>query len=382
MSDADWAHSPAVIAAEGLLATMETLAAAAVEGALREHLQRLGADFVRRHERAARLFWTLDERGIGQHEYWAALATQQLRMARRELSPRAFFAGEPAPPTPDRTAPRILVPVDRDETPLAVGLDGLRQLQQWGGAVRLPDPAADEAVRAALLQLWEDGVVSALIGAATFAEHRARRGGETRALQFSEKSRALERLVRDLISFDARRDGLTARLARGEEDFLEATDLRVRLPGLERVRGARVQVTWARTPEMLDRKRSKAPSRWRELVVVSPWTLACGVQPTHPLWKALGVAGFDYVQLAHQIARGFDAAIRAPLTDPRGPAVHVDPVLRTWVRGYVRQEALATTEIVRASPRPRRRRAGTSLVPAAVILAGLGASPADGTRPV
>ena len=82
-------------------------------------------------------------------------------------------------------------------------------------------------------------------------------------------NRRFEHLILDILN----EDGRHAWIARLEEDFLEKTDLRVKYAGLNRSRGARVQLTLITAPELHESKLRGIRSV-EELVFLSPRSLA------------------------------------------------------------------------------------------------------------
>jgi hypothetical protein len=79
----------------------------------------------------------------------------------------------------------------------------------------------------------------------------------------------LELFMRDAI----RRFGLECRRASVYEDIVEATDLRVTLPGVKRRRGVRIQVSWLSDYDSFARKRHLIPYA-ASVVFLCPFTLA------------------------------------------------------------------------------------------------------------
>jgi len=135
-----------------------------------------------------------------------------------------------------------------------------------------------------------------------------------------------------------------ARRARLAEDFLEKTDLRVRVPGVERRRGVRVQVTASARESVL---RGKAPrtrgtsraARAARNVILSP----------HPLME-FGLTHveryFSHIDPAPGSREELSARIRDSLTrswegdiPAAGPVERVPQGIRDLVRDYVATEA-------------------------------------------
>jgi hypothetical protein len=148
--------------------------------------------------------------------------------------------------------------------------------------------------------------------------------------------------------------------ARLAEDFCQKTDLRVRYPGLERVRGARVQVKATRLPRVHELRIADIRNR-ETLVILSPVTLAEFIDAQvhrrmEPLldkaqldafWRCVQGEPTTIDELAPAIARIFDAALARPTLDPRGPMAAVPEALRVVIRSFVRHEAFRSTAALR-----------------------------------
>jgi hypothetical protein len=171
-------------------------------------------------------------------------------------------------------------------------------------------------------------------------------------------SRAAEQLIVDIVN----EHEANASLSRLCEDYLQKTDLRVRFPGLQRRRGARVQVTLgpsqAHHQQKLDTIRN--PDHF---VILSPWSLATaiphfGSQATgqqvpmdHDLvqrfWRSLSGQPASLESLSYTIRGILHTAIHSPIEDPRGPLGLVPEAVRELIRTWVKHEAFRSTQAMR-----------------------------------
>lgn len=171
-------------------------------------------------------------------------------------------------------------------------------------------------------------------------------------------SRAAEQLIVDIVN----EHEANASLSRLCEDYLQKTDLRVRFPGLQRRRGARVQVTLgpsqAHHQQKLDTIRN--PDHF---VILSPWSLATaiphfGSQATgqqvpmdHDLvqrfWRSLSGQPASLESLSYTIRGILHTAIHSPIEDPRGPLALVPEAVRELIRTWVKHEAFRSTQAMR-----------------------------------
>ena len=165
-------------------------------------------------------------------------------------------------------------------------------------------------------------------------------------------SRGFEQLLVDILN----EHEPVARRARLEEDFCEKTDLRVRVHGLGRKHGARVQATrivkFALHSAKLDEIRRKD-----ELVILGPWSLAEALSPggaadlspaeAEAFWRSFPDRPETVVELAARLREVFDQAVAAVPTDPRGPMAAVPEGLRRYLRAYVASEARRSTSELR-----------------------------------
>lgn len=195
--------------------------------------------------------------------------------------------------------------------------------------------------------------------------------------------RRFEQLMLDILDENFRR----AEVAGLAEDFCQKTDLRVRYPGLERARGARVQVKAARSQRVHQLRIADIRNR-ETLVILSPVALAeflaeiVSRRVEAPIeraqldafWRSIPGEPTTIDELAPALGRLFDAAIRSQPSDPRGPMAQVPEAVRAMVRAFVRYEAFRSTEALR-----RKEASGTRYrrAPDGRLRAVDGASPAS-----
>ena len=181
--------------------------------------------------------------------------------------------------------------------------------------------------------------------------------GEVRIVR-APKDRCFEHLILDILNEDDRR----ARVA-PLEDFLEKTDFRVKYPGLERRRGARVQVTSIVAPELHETK-VEAIRLAEEFVFLSPLSLAELVSSLQahapasslpgtssfalaPLWDCLEGKPIDVPELACELKRIMFRALTGMPDSPLGPMVKVPLPIRQLIRLFVETHAMASTSKLR-----------------------------------
>lgn len=310
-----------------------------------------------------------------------ALLTQVFDELRRRKAPPAWTfpaegslrvddgpatgAPEQQPETPDEAlvprAPRLMeLRVDFEGRSIAVRLEQAIAARHWGVWYALGDPGHQDLLDAA----WRRSEAAWLVRALAFLNRLAPGYAAERLVIFPGRIGAdFEQLVLDVLDEERR----TARHATLDEDLFEKTDLRVRVPGLDRKRGARVQVTLVTEPARLGRKLGKVAHR-DEVVVVSPHTLAMGAwgmagteslsrEEAAALLEAVGTHPTSAEALALGLRTVFVRAMAAPGT-PLGALLRVPAPVRRWVRAYVTAQARDTTRQMRA-----RHGAGGSTIP-------------------
>ena len=142
-----------------------------------------------------------------------------------------------------------------------------------------------------------------------------------------------EQLLIDVIN----EHGFKARHAPLAEDLLEKTDLRVRVGGVHRKRGARVQVTTMIDP-LLYQSKLAAIDRLEEIVVLSPASIARFVNDT-------GMALLK--EQATRIRESLFAALERRHKSPMGPFVSVPEDLRSAIREFIELDAARSTDALR-----------------------------------
>ncbi len=232
----------------------------------------------------------------------------------------------------------------------------------WGIDIR---PTEDRARRWTEELVWQHfvtGLASDLVSIGKIEKRFGKRMVDPHLVLVADREgEAFERLIVDILNNGA----LRARLAPLYEDFLEKTDLRVHVEGLQRQRGARVQVTMADHERRASAKRHeiRAPE---EFVHLSPWTLAealvaapfSGLLPGdlgRDVYPALSVRGNSTEDLARSLRHMFRNCIRHPGEHPRGPVAQVPAAVQLLVQAFVGHEVRASTAALRAHEAERAR---------------------------
>ncbi len=177
--------------------------------------------------------------------------------------------------------------------------------------------------------------------------------------------RQFEDLMLDILNEEA----ALAQRATVEEDFQEKTDLRVNPIGLQRKRGARVQITQTVDIARYEEKLS-AIRRLPEFVILSPVSLAQAVlegeQPflerrqLSIFWTHFPSRPVSVPALAREIKQLLMKALQAPAVHPLGPMAKVPAVLRELIRNYVVIEAFRSTNSLRERQRAEMQRPANS----------------------
>ena len=239
---------------------------------------------------------------------------------------------------------------------VAQRLDQVAARRFWGlGFVHEDDTCASDelarhAVRRAVRRFARD--------LRDLADVLRRRTDPEMVLVPSHTDRSFEQLMLDVLDENHHR----AEAARLAEDFCQKTDLRVRYPGLDRARGARVQVKATRSPKIHEIRIADIRNR-ETLVILSPVAIAEFIDAqvndrTHALldrdqleafWRCIPGEPTTIDELAPAIGRVFARALAHPTVDPRGPMALVPDALRLAIRIYVRNEAFRSTDALRRS---------------------------------
>jgi hypothetical protein len=176
--------------------------------------------------------------------------------------------------------------------------------------------------------------------------------------------RRFEQLMLDILN---EREPI-ARRAPLFEDFVEKTDIRVQVPGLNRRRGARIQATQMTFPERLEEKLSRI-RRVNEFIILSPSSLADaldreeGTELLSPsdldgFWSCFPRPPMTVEELARSLKRLLLSTMDHAAEDPRGPMARVPLSLRHLVGAFVAAEAFRTTSELRARERQTGRERG------------------------
>jgi hypothetical protein len=239
-------------------------------------------------------------------------------------------------------------------------LDAIHDVRFWGIEIRPSDEDHREQVERSVWTSAVARLASDLSGVGTIEERFADRAdGLPATLLAGEEGEAFERLLIDVLN----EGSLRARLSPLEEDFLEKTDARVHVPGLERRKGARIQIAMTADPTRMREKREKIRAA-EELVLLSPWTMAEALTRTPQrrfsrdlvgeVLEVLGTKGAPPDVTARGIKSILVGALRDPGDDLRGPITRVPAPLRRFVQELVTREALESTAALRANTRERR----------------------------
>jgi hypothetical protein len=270
-------------------------------------------------------------------------------------------------------------------------MDQVLSARCWGIAFQFVDSEDSDYVARSTLEATSKRLASDLRDLHKILTRIGARKVPVRQLVPRPRQRRFERLVLDVIN----EPSPTARLAPLEEDILEKTDLRLRLTGLARKRGARIQVTQIAHVGLHEEKLARIPAV-EQLVVLSPLTLAQFV--ARELMKPTGLLPqevqrlldlfpdrpADAAALATSIKRAMLRALQPPWPDPRGPAAAVPKALRYVIQRFAESEAFRSTSVLReaetvsgridsggAQPKAAARRKAQREQPAKEVVAAL-----------
>jgi hypothetical protein len=250
---------------------------------------------------------------------------------------------------------------------LALTIDQVIAARTWGIGFEFDDPAAADSVATLLARLALHRVAADLRDLEDielWLELHLRRQDEEVSpdthIVPDIPGRRFEQLMLDVLNEQAP----VARRAPLYEDFVEKTDLRIHVPGLNRRRGARIQVTQTTFQDRLEEKLARI-RRVNEVIILSPRSLADALDQEEGLellspseldrfWGSFPRLPMTVGELAKSVKRSFLAAIRKPHDDPRGPTAQVPEPLRHLVVTYVTADAYRTTSELRE----RERRSG------------------------
>jgi hypothetical protein len=234
---------------------------------------------------------------------------------------------------------------------VALRFDQVASARGWGIGFRLSDPEAADTLSTRLVGSAVTRLAAHLRGLDRVEE----RFRDTPSLEEVRPlpppfARRFEQLMIDILN----EYQLTTRRAPFREDFFEKTDLRFKLPDLQRSRGARIQVTQVVDAAQHHSKLEKIRLA-EEFVILSPLTLARAVarQSLLPLvekvrfWECFSTPRLPVPQLARTIYDAFQKAIGQAQDHPLGPLHFVPQPLRELVQLYVATEARRTTRHLR-----------------------------------
>lgn len=238
--------------------------------------------------------------------------------------------------------------------PAKLRFDQARAATFWGIGFDFDDPAAGQRLASRLLRHTLQRLGSDLHGLHAIMRWLGRRHVvELPHIVPDIGGRRFEQLMLDILNELTR----TAHRAPLFEDFLQKTDLRVHVPGLQRPRGARVQVTQTIHTAQHDEKLARIRNV-NEFVILSPRSLALalgdeqgarllvGPDRDH-FWDCLASRPASVEELASALKAIFLDAIRRATDDPRGPAAAVPQPVRLLVQSFVVREAYRTTAELR-----------------------------------
>lgn len=250
-----------------------------------------------------------------------------------------------------------------DEQPIILRLDQLIDARVWGNGFvfksqQQTDRLVTTMVRTSLRQFARE-----LSDLANLLPRVLRRPVINGSMVAHSTGQSFEQLIADILNEDARH----ASLSRLSEDYAQKTDLRVKYPGLDRNRGARVQVTLTATESFHQQKVSNI-QRADQYIILSPWSLASALpqlnsppQPDSPaastasldpqflkrFWAAFASPPENVADLALALRKIFDHALASANDSPRGPLAAVPEAIRELIRIWTQAEAFRSTQALR-----------------------------------
>ncbi|MFN3203021.1 MAG: hypothetical protein ACE366_31800 [Bradymonadia bacterium] len=236
--------------------------------------------------------------------------------------------------------------------PLTMRLDQVVSARRWGVGLELPADAHAEVMTTLCRHS-----LSHLAGVIRDVGHiEDRLGAEGRSLdpvKAPGRGHDVERLICDVLN----ETHPIARHASLLEDFLERTDIRLKLPQLKRRKGARLQVSLMADPGQRQKAR-KLPGARQGIAVISPLAMAQRIfdgdtSASDVFWNALPQRPVRPEGLARVLQHLWMGALDKATADPRGPIAALAPALRATLREDAAQAAMAST---RTMGRSKRRR--------------------------
>ena len=232
--------------------------------------------------------------------------------------------------------------------------DQLISLRHWGIAIR---PREQDLHRSLGAFLYTH-CLSELNSLVTGLHRMSKSGARLNEAEFvpcrEDHGFLFERLVLDILN----EHGAFAHHAPVDEDLLEKTDLRFRHPGIQRPRGARLQLSFSSSPSIVAQKAARILNE-QEFVIVAPATLAAAIHDRREdpafahfnfdsLWQALPGKPATTEEVGRSIKGIFKEALSRRLDHPWGPAAHVPAPLRQFILQFVAVGAFETMQTLRA----------------------------------
>lgn len=212
--------------------------------------------------------------------------------------------------------------------------------KEWGVGFELETPELTSLLIFNLVTLARSKFSTSLRS----LRHIQATGRNFRSFKKLDRSEALpgfmfERLIAGVLNLE----GLSARRAPLREDILQQTDIRVRVPGLERQRGERLQVSTAISAHAHQRKQASIRADG-EIPVVSPFAIAQGIHRFESLWQdfnwrelwgSLPKLPADIEECSRLLGQVFREACASSSRDPRGAPGRVPSILRLFMCRFV-----------------------------------------------
>jgi hypothetical protein len=244
-----------------------------------------------------------------------------------------------------------------DGLPIILRLDQLIDARVWGNGFvfksqELTDRLVTTMVRTSLRQFARE-----LSDLADLLPRVLRRPVMNGSMVAHATGQSFEQLIADILNEEAHH----ASLSRLSEDYAQKTDLRVKYPGLNRNRGARVQVTLTAT-ESFHQQKVSSIQRADQYIILSPWSLASALpQLNSPaasstnldpqflkrFWAAFDSPPENVADLALALRKTFDHALACANNSPLGPLAAVPQAIRELIRIWTQAEAFRSTQALR-----------------------------------
>jgi hypothetical protein len=255
-----------------------------------------------------------------------------------------------------------------------VRVDQLIASRRWGIGFTIPNPEADKLVSHVLVDSAVNKLGTGLQDVFRIETIWHPSQGKPVGFVNTPNGTQFEHLMLDILNENQQ----VAQTARLYEDFMEKTDIRVRVPQLQRRHGARVQVTQISRPQLHIRKLSTI-HKVEELVILSPLSLAKeAVESKYPLpfLDECSACRPESIPIAAEAIKAvLLGAIENATKHPLGPMAAVPQELRCLIRDFVNAEAHRSTEELRR----REEQARTRVVAPQEALVDLKGDGADGT---